>query len=143
MLCQFQVYGTVIQVYLYLCIFFPDSFPLQVIKKYWIQFLVLHSRSLLTVYFIYSSVYTLIPNPQFHLPCFCLTYLGDQEGVIITANSFHNCPFMFSKQFYIQYVIRFTLPLSHGCSHNGQSNDCIFWEKETRVQRMSKWMASV
>ena len=35
---------------------FSDSFPLEVITKYWGQFPVLCSRSLLVIYFIYSSV---------------------------------------------------------------------------------------
>ena len=38
------------------------SFPLQVITKCQIQFPMLHSRSLLVIYFIHSSVHRLIPN---------------------------------------------------------------------------------
>ena len=50
-----------------------DSFiyifiSLQVIIRYGIQFPVLYTRSLLLIYFIYSSVYLLIPNSQFILP---------------------------------------------------------------------------
>ena len=41
---------------------FSDSFPLQFITRYWIWFPVLYSRSLLFIYFIYSSVYLLILN---------------------------------------------------------------------------------
>ena len=41
---------------------FPDSFPIQVIKEYWVEFPVLYSRPLSIIYFIYSSVYMLIPN---------------------------------------------------------------------------------
>ena len=41
---------------------FSGSFPLQFIKKYWVEFPVLYSRSWLVIYFIYSSVYMLIPN---------------------------------------------------------------------------------
>ena len=47
------------------CVYsFSDSFPLQVIAKYWVQFPVLYSRSLF-IYFIYSHVcilYILITN---------------------------------------------------------------------------------
>ena len=47
----------------YTCIrSFLDSFPIQVIIEYWGDFPVLHSRPLLLIYFIYSSVYMLIPN---------------------------------------------------------------------------------
>ena len=35
---------------------FLDSFPIQVITEYWEEFPVLYSRSLLVIYFIYSSV---------------------------------------------------------------------------------------
>ena len=38
-----------------------DSFPLYVITRYWVEFRVLSSRSLLFVYFIYNSVYLFIP----------------------------------------------------------------------------------
>ena len=44
---------------------FLDSFPIQVITEYWVEFPVLYSRSLLVVYFIYSSGYMSIPISQF------------------------------------------------------------------------------
>ena len=49
---------------------FSDYFPLQVITGYQVQFPVPYSRSLLIIYFIYSSVYMLIPNPQFLPPLY-------------------------------------------------------------------------
>ena len=53
-LCLFQVYSKVIQLYMYMC------------AHIYIRLLqnvpVLHSRSLLIIYFIFSSVYMLIPN---------------------------------------------------------------------------------
>ena len=36
--------------------------------EYWVEFLVLYSRSLLIIYFIYSSEYMLIPIKSLHLP---------------------------------------------------------------------------
>ena len=38
-----------------------DSFPISVITEYWVDFPVLHSRSMLLIYFINSIVYMLIP----------------------------------------------------------------------------------
>ena len=38
------------------CIYsFSDSFPIQVITEYLVEFSVLYNRSLLMIYFIYSS----------------------------------------------------------------------------------------
>ena len=48
-------------------IYISDSLPVQVITKYWLQFPVLYSKSL-WVYFIYSSMYTVIPNSYFIPP---------------------------------------------------------------------------
>ena len=59
-------------IYVYICSF-PDSFPFQVITKYWVYFSVLYNRSLLVSYFIYSSVYLLIPNS---LSCFLNKYVA-------------------------------------------------------------------
>ena len=42
--------------------------PLQVIVEYWVEFLVLYSRFLLVIYFIYSSMYMSIPISQFVCP---------------------------------------------------------------------------
>ena len=50
------------------CVFiklFLDYFPILVITEYWIEFPVLYSKSLLVIYFIYSSVYMSIPISQF------------------------------------------------------------------------------
>ena len=41
---------------------FSDSSPIYVITEYWVEFPVLYSSSLLVIYFIYSSVYMLIPT---------------------------------------------------------------------------------
>ena len=53
MLCQFQVYSKVIQLYIYL---FSNYFPIQVIYRILNEFLVLYNRSLLVIYFIYLSI---------------------------------------------------------------------------------------
>ena len=45
-----------------------DSFPIQAITEYWVEFPVLYSRSLLVIYFIYSSVYVSIRISQFIPP---------------------------------------------------------------------------
>ena len=50
--------------------FFLDSFSTPVIAEYWEDFPVLYSRSLLVIYFIYSSVYVTIPVSQFIPPFF-------------------------------------------------------------------------
>ena len=39
-----------------------DFFPVSVITKYWVEFPVLYSRSLLFIYFRYSSVHMSFPN---------------------------------------------------------------------------------
>ena len=49
---------------------FLDSFPVYVITEYWVEFPVLHSRSLLIIYFIYSSVYMSTPISHFIPPCY-------------------------------------------------------------------------
>ena len=46
---------------------FLDSFPIEAITEYWVEFPVLYSRYLLVIYFIYSSVYMPIPIFQFIL----------------------------------------------------------------------------
>ena len=65
-------------VYIYLLFFFYDSFSIKVIAEYWPEFLVLYSRSLLVIYFTYSSVYMSIPVSQFIpnplLPLVSLSY---------------------------------------------------------------------
>ena len=45
--------------------FFVDYFLIYIIMEYWVEFSVLHSRSLLVIYFIYKSVYMSIPISQF------------------------------------------------------------------------------
>ena len=40
---------------------FLDSFPIQAIAEYWVEFPVLYSMSLLVIYFIYSGVFMSIP----------------------------------------------------------------------------------
>ena len=45
---------------IYIYILFSYSFPLLVITRYLIEFPLLHNRSLLFIYFIYSSMYMLI-----------------------------------------------------------------------------------
>ena len=60
MLCWFQVYSTVIQLYIYL--FFFRFFSLWVITNHWVEFPVLYNRSLLVIYSMHSSVYLLILN---------------------------------------------------------------------------------
>ena len=47
--------------YTYICSF-SDSFSIEVITECWVEFPALYSRPLLGIYFIYSSVYMLIPN---------------------------------------------------------------------------------
>ena len=43
--------------YTYIHSYFFDSFPIWVIAEYWVEFPVLYSRSLLVMYFTYSSMY--------------------------------------------------------------------------------------
>ena len=40
---------------------FLDSFPIYTMTEYWVEFPVLHSRSLLVIYFKYNSLYVSIP----------------------------------------------------------------------------------
>ena len=49
---------------------FLDSFHMLAITQYWVEFPVLYSRSLLVIYFIYSSVYMSVPVSQFIPPLF-------------------------------------------------------------------------
>ena len=62
MLYEFQVYS---KVNLKKKQSFVDYFLIYTIMEYWVEFSVLHSRSLLVIYFIYKSVYMSIPTSQF------------------------------------------------------------------------------
>ena len=54
---------------------FWDSIPIKVIREYWVEFPVLSSRSLLAIYFIYSSMYMSIPISSLHLCIWiCMLY---------------------------------------------------------------------
>ena len=66
LLCQFQVYGKVTQLHIYK--FFQVLFSHRLLQnaEYW--FPVLYNRSLLIIYFIYSSVYILIAKITFNWP---------------------------------------------------------------------------
>ena len=57
MLCLFQEYSKVIQLYTYVYPFFFRFFSLIGGYKYWVEFPVLCSSSLLIICYIYSSVY--------------------------------------------------------------------------------------
>ena len=57
MLCYFLVYSKDIELYIYINLFIPYLFLTSVTAECWVQFLVLYSRSLLIIYFIYSSMY--------------------------------------------------------------------------------------
>ena len=47
---------------------FLDSFPIEAITEYWVEFPVLYSRSILVICFIYSSVYMSVLVFQFIPP---------------------------------------------------------------------------
>ena len=58
MLCYFQVYGEVIQLYIRIYLFFQIPFPYRLLQNIeYSLFPVLYSRSSLVIYFICSSVY--------------------------------------------------------------------------------------
>ena len=59
--------------------FFLDSIPIWAVTGYWGEFPVLHSRSLLVLYFIYSSVYMAIPISQFIPPYISYFYYSFQK----------------------------------------------------------------
>ena len=58
--------------YTYTCIYsFSNSFPIEVITEYWVEFPVIYSRTLLVIYFIYSGEgdgtplqYSCLENPM-------------------------------------------------------------------------------
>ena len=51
-----------VYIYIYTFIISSDSFPIQLITEYWVEFPELYSRSLWIIYFIHGSVYMLLPN---------------------------------------------------------------------------------
>ena len=55
---------SVIHIHISILFSFLDSIPMEVITEYQAEFPVLYSRSLLVIYFIYSSVYMSLPVPQ-------------------------------------------------------------------------------
>ena len=59
-----------------------DSFPIQVITEYWVEFPVLYSRSLLVIYFTYSSVYMSVPISKFISPPSQEKFLKEIKSVI-------------------------------------------------------------
>ena len=56
------MYSKAIQLHIYIYPFFFRFFSHTGYTEYLVEFPVLYSRSLLIIYFIYSSVYMLIPN---------------------------------------------------------------------------------
>ena len=67
MLCWFHMYSKVVQFYIYIYLFFFNSFPIEVITEYWAEFPVLYNRSFLAVCFKYGSVYMSFPTPNLSL----------------------------------------------------------------------------
>ena len=53
--------------------------PLQVIAEYWVEFLVLYSRFLLVIYFIYNSMYMSTPISQFVCPSIYLLAIKNMK----------------------------------------------------------------
>ena len=49
--------SSIVHIWVYTYIFFPDSFPWEVIARYWVYFPMLYSKSLLFIHFMYGSVY--------------------------------------------------------------------------------------
>ena len=65
---------------------FIDSFPIEVITEYWVEFPVLCSRSLLTIYFIYSTVHMFIP-PSLFIPPLAPFPFGNYKFVLEVCKS--------------------------------------------------------
>ena len=57
--------------------FFSDSFPIQIITEYWVEFPVLYSRWPLASHSIYHSVHIPSPNPQ-SIPSLLLISFGNR-----------------------------------------------------------------
>ena len=56
---SYRGYSKEIQLYIYVYLLFFRFFPIYIITEYWVEFLVLYSRYLLIIYFIYESVFML------------------------------------------------------------------------------------
>ena len=90
-LCQFLVCIKVNQLHIYIYIYiyiyinsFLYSFSIWAFTEYWVEFLVLYSRSLLFIYFTHSSVYVSIPISEPNV-CFfgtyaCVKLLGSERN---------------------------------------------------------------
>ena len=61
---QFLLYNRRILLYLYTSPFFSDSFSVYASTEYWVEYLVLYSRSQLTTHFICNSVHMPTANYQ-------------------------------------------------------------------------------
>lgn len=77
--------------YIFKSTLFYIHFPICAFTKYWVEFLVLYSRSLLFIYFIHSSVYVPIPISEPNV-CFfgtyaCVKLLGSERNRL-------NCGFL-------------------------------------------------
>ena len=98
-LCQFRCTAGW---HIYTCVYSSsNSFPIWVVTQYWAEFPVLYYRSLLVIYFKYSSVYMLIPNSQAIPPC--------NSSPLVTVNSFFKSVHLFLYKlfllFYFCYLI--------------------------------------
>ena len=72
--------------YTYTCIpSFSDSFLIQFITEYWVEFSLLYSRSLLIIYIIHGILCILIPRPWF-IPTPCLPF-GNHRFVFDVCKS--------------------------------------------------------
>ena len=76
---------------------FLDSFPVQAIIEYWVEFPVLYSRSLLVTCFIHSSVYVSIPISGQNLEVSLCVSLFTQPTPHTSS----------SYRFYLQNISRF------------------------------------
>ena len=79
------------------------------ITEYWVEFPVLHSRFLLIICFIYSSVYMSIPISQFVPSCISLLVIICLFSTSVTLFLFYKFVSSFFFRFHIQVISRICL----------------------------------
>ena len=79
------MYSIVIQLYIYMYLF-SNSFPILVIMEYWVEFSVLHSRSLWVIYVKYSNVWLSWWLSGKESACQCKRLVIDPWSMCLGAN---------------------------------------------------------
>ena len=98
----------------YMCIFFFLFFSIMLITRYWIQFPVVYSWTLLFIHIIYNSLHLLILNSQYFPPLALL--LSNHKSILCMCESvsvfFVSCLASTYKWHYMVFVMLYGIGFS-------------------------------